>query len=92
MQWSKQIAWRELYTENDQIWAADVETSQRKLLFEINIVGQESFPLIFAQEEPHAITILVISSLTFIIINWPDLNIHLLSTSFHLVLFPCRPL
>ena len=47
--WSKQITWRELYTENYQIWAADVDISQRKLgwklLFEINIVGQQRFPL-----------------------------------------------
>ena len=27
IQWSKQIVWRELYTENYQIWAADVDTS-----------------------------------------------------------------
>ena len=44
-QWSKQIAWRELYTENDQNWAADVDTSWGKLLFEIDIVGQPRFPL-----------------------------------------------
>ena len=43
IQWSKdEIAWRELYKENYQIWAADVDTSQRELLFEMNkiIVGQ----------------------------------------------------
>ena len=45
IQWSKQIAWRELYTEKYQIWAADVDTSWGKLLFEINIVGQPRFPL-----------------------------------------------
>ena len=39
------MAWRELHTENYQIWAADIDTSQRKLLFEINIVGRPRFPL-----------------------------------------------
>ena len=41
--WSKEIAWHELYTQNYQIWAADVDTLQRKLLFDINIVGQPRF-------------------------------------------------
>ena len=45
MQWSKQIAWCELYTENYQIWAADIDTRGGKLLFEIDIVGEPRFPL-----------------------------------------------
>ena len=45
IQWSKQIAWCELYTNNYQIWAADVDTSWGKLLFEINITGQSRLPL-----------------------------------------------
>ena len=45
-QWSKQIAWLELYTQNYQIWAADVNASLGKLLFEIIITGQLRFPLI----------------------------------------------
>ena len=45
IQWSKQIAWRELYTDNFQIWVADVHTGWGKLLFEIDILGQPRFPL-----------------------------------------------
>ena len=45
IQWSKHIAWRELYTENYQIWSADVDTSWGKLLFETDIVEQPRFPL-----------------------------------------------
>mgnify|MGYP001793537623 CR=1 FL=1 len=45
IQWSKQIAWLELFTENYQIWAADVDKSWEKLLFEIDIVEQPRFPL-----------------------------------------------
>ena len=41
----KEIAWRELYTENYQIWAAELDTSWGKLVFEINIIGQPRFPL-----------------------------------------------
>ena len=43
--WSKQITWCESYIENYQIWAVDVNTSWRKLLFKINIVRQPRFPL-----------------------------------------------
>ena len=42
IQWSKQ---HELYRNNYQLWAADVDTSWEKLLFEINITGQLRFPL-----------------------------------------------
>ena len=41
----KTIAWRELYTENYHISAADIDTSWGKLLFKINIIGQSRFPL-----------------------------------------------
>ena len=48
MQWSKQnhLAWT-VNIENFiyQIWAADVDISCGKLVFEINIVGQPRFPL-----------------------------------------------
>ena len=39
---------KSLYTQNYQnyqTWAADVNKSRKKLLFEINIVGQPKFPL-----------------------------------------------
>ena len=46
IQWSKQIAWRELHTENYQIWAADVDIRSGKLLFETDITaGHPRFPL-----------------------------------------------
>ena len=52
-QLTKQIAWCNLYTDNYQLWAADTEISQRKILFEIDVVGQPRFPINVSRPRPH---------------------------------------
>ena len=51
IQWSKQIAWCELYTENYQNWTADVVISWGRVLFKINIIGQPRFPLNLSEQD-----------------------------------------